>query len=73
MAWKVKVTRQNVDRMSVVASSLKKHIARLLADVETFPLEINFEGYRVFFEKPEDVHSFIRYLDEQVANVRAAA
>lgn len=73
MTWNISVTRENVEQMSDVADSLRAHLDQLIDDVQEYPLEIYFEGYRVFFEDEADVHNFIQWLEGRVESVRHAA
>lgn len=66
MTWNIKVTKKNVQSLDSVAKALRACLSDILNEVEEYPVELNFSGYRVFFETKTDVHAFIKYLDEQL-------
>lgn len=73
MTWNVKVTRDNVQNMELVANAMHRRLTQLLAQVSEYPLEVKFEGYRLFFETADDVTNFLRWLNTEVDNVKRAA
>ena len=69
--WRIEVTKANVEQLRTVASSLRIHLADLLKEIQRYPLEVHFAGYRLVFDSECSIQEFVTWLDSEVSNFAA--